>query len=168
MNEELQTVNHELQAKLDELTLASNDMVNLLNSTSIATLFLDRDLMVRRFTTPTTEIIRLIPGDIGRPITDIVSALDFPDMPEIAREVLRTLVVFEREVAASGGRWFMVRILPYRTHDDRIDGVVLTFTDVTKAKLLEAALRQAQSAMEGRLASQAEALGTATNPRGSR
>ncbi len=168
MNEELQTVNHELQAKLDELTLASNDMVNLLNSTSIATLFLDVDLMVRRFTVPTTEIIRLIPGDLGRPITDIVSALDFPDMPEIAREVLRTLVVFEREVAASGGRWFMVRIMPYRTHDDRIDGVVLTFTDVTKAKLLEAALRQAQSAMEGRLATQDAALGTGTNPKGSR
>lgn len=166
MNEELQTVNHELQAKLDELTLASNDMVNLLNSTSIATLFLDASLNVRRFTIPTTAIIRLIPGDIGRPITDIVSALDFPDLPQAAREVLRTLVVFEREVPASGGRWFVVRIMPYRTHDDRVDGVVLTFTEVTKAKLLEAALREAQSSMEGRLATQAAALEASERPKG--
>lgn len=152
MNEELQTVNHELQAKLDELTLASNDMTNLLNSTSIATLFLDADLLVRRFTTPTTQIIHLIPGDVGRPITDLVSALDFPEMATVAREVLRTLVVFEREVAARDGRWFVVRIMPYRTHDDRIDGVVLTFTDATKAKTLESVLRTAHVELEGRLA----------------
>lgn len=158
MNEELQTVNHELQAKLDELTLASNDMVNLLNSTSIATLFLDTALLVRRFTTPTTEIIRLIPTDVGRPITDIVSALDFPDLPAAAREVLRTLVVFEREIAADGGRWFVVRIMPYRTFDGRIEGVVLTFTDVTKAKVLEGALREAQSKLEGRLATKTAEL----------
>lgn len=148
MNEELQTVNHELQAKLDELTLASNDMANLLNSTSIATLFLDSDLLVRRFTTPTTHIIRLIPGDVGRPITDLVSALDFPEMATVAKEVLRTLVVFEREVTTQDGRWFVVRIMPYRTHEDRIDGLVLTFTDATKAKRLEAALRTAHLELE--------------------
>jgi two-component system CheB/CheR fusion protein len=152
MNEELQTVNHELQAKLDELTLASNDMTNLLNSTSIATLFLDADLNVRRFTTPTTRIIRLIPGDIGRPITDLVSALDFPDMVAVAKDVLRTLVVFERTVPASGGRWFNVRIMPYRTQDDHIDGLVLTFTDATQAKTLEAALRAAHTKLEAKLA----------------
>jgi two-component system CheB/CheR fusion protein len=154
MNEELQTVNHELQAKLDELALASSDMSNLLNSTSIATLFLDRNLLVRRFTTQTAKVINLIPGDVGRPITDIRSALNFNEMADDVRDVLRTLVVREREVAARDGRWFDVRIMPYRTQDDRIDGVVITFSDVSKAKALEAALREAQVALEGRIATQ--------------
>ncbi len=152
MNEELQTVNQELQSKLEELSLASTDMANLLNSTSIATLFLDRELKVRRFTTPMESIIHLIPGDVGRPITDIVSTLDFPDMAESARRVMRTLLIVEKEVTASDGRWFAIRILPYRSHDDRIDGVVITLTDITKAKTLEAALRKAQSSLEGQLA----------------
>jgi two-component system CheB/CheR fusion protein len=158
MNEELQTVNHELQSKLDELALASTDMSNLLNSTSIATLFLDRNLLVRRFTTQTAKVINLIPGDVGRPITDIVSALNFNEMAEDVRDVLRTLAVCEREVASRDGRWFDVRIMPYRTLDDRIDGVVLTFNDVSKAKALEAALREAQVALEGRIATQETAL----------
>jgi two-component system CheB/CheR fusion protein len=156
MNEEMQTVNHELKARLDELTLASSDMTNLLNSTSIATLFLDNELLVRRFTTPTASIIHLIPTDVGRPITDIVSALDFADMETRAREVLRSLAVMEREIATNDGRWFSVRIMPYRTHDDRIDGLVLTFTDITKAKELEAALRAAQDALRQRLATQGQ------------
>ena len=92
MNEELQTVNHELQAKVDELSRANNDMKNLLNSTDIATLFLDDALNVRRFTTQTTSIIKLIPGDAGRPITDIATDLDYPELAADAREVLRTLV----------------------------------------------------------------------------
>lgn len=166
MNEELQTVNHELQAKLDELTLASTDMINLLNSTSIATLFLDAELKVRRFTTPTTQIIRLIPGDVGRPITDLVSALDFPDLVTAAKEVLRTLVVFERTVAAAGGRWFAVRIMPYLTQDDSIDGLVFTFTDATVAKTLEAALREAQAKLEERLATRDDATGKAAEGEG--
>lgn len=152
MNEELQTVNQELQSKLEELSLAGTDMANLLNSTSTATLFLDRDLRVRRFTTPMESIIHLIPGDVGRPITDIVSTLDFPDMAESSRRVMRTLLIVEKEVAASDGRWFAMRILPYRSHDDRIDGVVITLSDITKAKALEAALRKAQSSLEGQLA----------------
>jgi two-component system CheB/CheR fusion protein len=158
MNEELQTVNHELQAKLDELALTSSDMSNLLNSTSIATLFLDRELRVRRFTTQTAKIINLIPGDVGRPITDLVTTLNFSGMANDAHEVLRTLAVCEREVSTSDGRWFDVRIMPYRTHDDRIDGLVVTFSDVTKAKALEAALREAQVALEGRIATQASQL----------
>jgi len=141
MNEELQTVNQELQAKLDELTLAATDMANLLNSTSIATLFLDAKLGVRRFTTSLASLYRLLPGDVGRPITDIVSSLAFSDLAVQANEVLRTLVVFEREVATDDDRWFVVRIMPYRTQDDRIDGLVLTYTESTRAKMLEAALR---------------------------
>lgn len=143
MNEELQTVNHELETKLRELSLASNDMTNLLNSTHIATLFLDDALNIRRFTTPMAELIRLVPADVGRPIGDIVSNLEFPEMVANAREVLGSLTVLEKEIATDDGRWVAVRIMPYRTQDNRIDGVVLTFNDVTRAKRLEIALRAA-------------------------
>jgi len=145
MNEELQTVNAELQIKVDELSRASSDMRNLLDSTDIATLFLDKDLNVRRFTTLATKIIKLIPADVGRPITDLASDLRYPELAEDAREVLRTLAVAEKQIAARDGRWFSVRVMPYRTLDDRIDGVVITFTDITAAKKLEAKLRDRQS-----------------------
>jgi two-component system CheB/CheR fusion protein len=141
LNEELQTVNHELQAKVDELSRSNNDMKNLLNSTDIATLFLDGDLNVRRFTTPTTKIIKLIPGDAGRPITDITTNLDYTDLATDAREVLRTLVFKERHVATHDGRWFAMRIMPYRTLENLIDGVVITFSDATAARALETALK---------------------------
>jgi two-component system CheB/CheR fusion protein len=154
LNEELQTVNHELQAKVDELSRSNNDMKNLLNSTDIATLFLDGDLRVRRFTTPTAKIIKLIPTDAGRPITDIASDLDYNDLAEDAREVLRTLVFQERQVATRGNRWFTVRIMPYRTLDNVIDGVVITFTDATAARAVEFALREQAS----QLRQMAEAL----------
>jgi two-component system CheB/CheR fusion protein len=142
MNEELQTVNHELQAKVDELSRSNNDMKNLLNSTDIATLFLDGELHVRRFTTQTSRIIKLIPGDTGRPITDIATDLEYPDLADDAREVLRSLVFKQKQVPARTGRWFTVRILPYRTLENVIDGVVITFTDVTETKVLEERLRQ--------------------------
>jgi two-component system CheB/CheR fusion protein len=145
LNEELQTVNHELQAKVDELSRANNDMKNLLNSTDIATLFLDDALKVRRFTTQTTSIIKLIAGDAGRPITDITTVLDYPGLAADAREVLRTLVFIEKQVATRDGRWFLVRIMPYRTLENRIDGVVITFSNITAAKTLEAQLRLAQA-----------------------
>ncbi len=145
MNEELQTVNHELQAKVDELSRSNNDMKNLLNSTDIATLFLDGQLLVRRFTTPTSKLIKLIPGDVGRPITDIATELDYPELAEDAREVLGTLVFKERQVSSRDGRWFSVRVLPYRTLQNVIDGVVITFTDWTASKILESTLRQQAS-----------------------
>jgi two-component system CheB/CheR fusion protein len=143
LNEELQTINHELQAKVEALSWAANDMENLLNSTDIATLFLDDALAVRRFTTRATGIIKLIPGDEGRPISDLASDLDYPDMAADAREVLRTLVFVEKQIATRDGRWFLVRIMPYRTMENRIDGVVLTFSNITEAKNLEARLREA-------------------------
>jgi two-component system CheB/CheR fusion protein len=141
LNEELQTVNTELQAKVDEYSRASNDMKNLLNSTDIATLFLDNQLKVRRFTPQATKIIKLIPSDEGRPITDLASELSYPELPDDAREVLRKLASLEKPIGARDGRWFTVRIMPYRTLDDRIDGVVITFTDITAARAREAKLR---------------------------
>jgi len=145
LNEELQTVNHELQSKVDELSRANNDMKNLLNSTDIATLFLDSELRVRRFTTPTARIIKLIPSDIGRAITDIASDLDDSQLFEDAREVLRSLVFKEKQIATRDGRWFSVRVMPYRTLENVIDGVVITFTDASAAKELERALREQAS-----------------------
>lgn len=154
LNEELQTVNAELQAKLQELSSSSNDMKNLLDSTDIAMLFLDRHLNVRRFTHQATKIIKLIPSDVGRPITDLVSNLDDPALDTDAREVLRSLVPKEKPVSTPDGRWFSVRIMPYRTLDDRIDGVVITFADITVAKTLEAELREKQAALEQRVVTQ--------------
>lgn len=145
MNEELQTVNAELQTRVDALARASDDMENLLNSTDIATLFLDAQLHVRRYTTRATGLIKLIPTDVGRPISDLSTDLAM-DLAGDAAEVLRTLMFREAEVSASGQRWFRVRTMPYRTQDNRIDGVVVTFMDITAIKATEAALRKAQPA----------------------
>ena len=158
MNEELQTVNGELQAKVDLLSQASNDMKNLLDSTDIATLFLDKDLNVRRFTPQATKIIKLIATDAGRPITDLASELRYPDLADDAREVLRKLAAVEKPIGARDGRWFSVRIMPYRTVDDRIDGVVITFANITVSKELEAKLREKHLSLEKHLAEQSSLL----------
>jgi chemotaxis methyl-accepting protein methylase len=145
MNEELQTINNELQAKVDELSRTNNDMKNLLDSSDIATLFLDNDLRVRRFTSQTSKITRLIPADVGRPITDIASALLYPQLADEVRQVLQTLVKVERQISIPDGTWFAARILPYRTLENVIDGVAITFTDITAYKTLEAELRAADT-----------------------
>ncbi|MDD5307810.1 MAG: chemotaxis protein CheB [Deltaproteobacteria bacterium] len=149
MNEELQTLNHELQAKVDELSRTNDDMRNLLDSTDIATLFLDDALNVRRFTAQMTKIVKLIPGDVNRPITDLASDLVYPELAADARAVLQTLVFKETQVRTVDGRWFSVRIMPYRTLGNRIDGVVITFVDITAAKTLEATLRREQAGQGG-------------------
>ena len=141
LNEELQTVSAELQSKVDDLTSVKNDMANLLNSTEIATVFLDAKLNVRQFTTYAVKLFRLIQGDIGRPLSHVVTDLDYPQLVADAAEVLRTLVFKETTVATADGRWYRVRVMPYRTHDNVIEGVVITFTDVTAIKQLEAELR---------------------------
>jgi len=140
LNEELQTVNIELQSKVNDFMVANNDMKNLLNSTDIATLFLDKELNIRRFTDETTKLFKLRQTDIGRPFTDMVSDLQYPEITKHAHEVLRTLVFKETEIETNDHRWFTIRIMPYRTYDDRIDGLVITFIDITKAKKLEAEL----------------------------
>lgn len=143
LNEELQTVNTELQAKVDDLSRVNDDMKNLLDSTEIATLFLEEDLRIRRFTSQAAKLINLIPGDVGRPITHIASEVLYPELAQDVAEVLRTLVFSEKLIGTQDGRWFNARILPYRTLDNRIDGVVVTLVDMTKAKRLENELRQA-------------------------
>jgi two-component system CheB/CheR fusion protein len=148
MNEELQTVNAELQVKVDDLSRMNNDMKNLLDSTEIATVFLDNALRVRLFTIGSNRVYKLIPGDVGRLITDISSDMLYPELAEDAREVLRTLAFHEKQVAARDGRWFTVRIMPYRTLENMIDGVVITFTDITVYRTLEAKLREAREFAE--------------------
>jgi two-component system CheB/CheR fusion protein len=134
MNEELHTLNGELQAKVDDLSRASNDMKNLLDSTAIAVLFLDDALHVRRFTPQAATLIKLIPGDVGRPLADLATTLQYPGLYDDARDVLRTLVFKETAVDdAREGRRFKVRIMPYRTSDNRIDGVVITFVSMSAA-----------------------------------
>jgi len=141
MNEELQTVNAEQTSKVDTLERINNDMQNLLNSTEIITLFLDDELQIKRFTPGANKLFKLITGDVGRPLTDLSSDLCYPELAADAKEVLRTLVFCEKQVTAGDGRWFTVRIMPYRTTDNRIDGVVITFADITRSKQLEAELR---------------------------
>lgn len=141
MNEELQTVNAELQSKLDDLALAQSDMRNLLNSTDIATLFLDKSLNVRRFTERARKIISLRDSDVGRPLSDLTTSLEYPNLRDDVQEMLRTMVVSEREIRSRDGQWYAVRVMPYRTQDDVIQGAVITFVDITAAKTLEARLR---------------------------
>lgn len=141
LNEELQTVNVELQSRVDDLSRVSDDMQNLLNSTEVATIFLDDHLHIRRFTKQAATIIKLISADIGRPLSDLACDLDYPDLAKDAQEVLDTLIFSEKQVTAQNERWFTVRIMPYRTMQNRINGVVITFIDISVAKKLEAELR---------------------------
>jgi two-component system CheB/CheR fusion protein len=147
LNEELHTVNHELQSKVIEYVTANDDMKNLLNSTEIATLFLDKELNIRRFTDPVIKIFKLRSSDIGRPFTDLVTNLHYPEMEKHAQHVIKTLVSTEAAITTNDGSWFNVRIMPYRTVDDRIDGLVITFSDITIAKKLEFALKKANETL---------------------
>jgi two-component system CheB/CheR fusion protein len=151
LNEELQTVNAELQGKVDDLSQANDDMANLLNATDIATVFLDNDLRVKRFTPQATKIIRLIGSDVGRPIGDIVAQLEDHDLVEDATAVLRTLGPKEAEVRSVDGSWFMMRVLPYRTSENTIDGLVMTFVDISRIKEAETGLRAARAEQDVRV-----------------
>ena len=156
LNEELKTVNYELQAKLDELSLATNDMKNLLDSTKIATLFLDNSLCVKRFTNQMSVVSKLISSDVGRPITDIASDLFYPELTKDVGEVLRTLNTVEKHVMSYNGCCFNARILPYRTLEDKIDGVVITFVNITESKVLKPELPKTKSALEQGIKNQSQ------------
>ena len=137
INEELTTVNHELKCKVDELAHANSDMQNLMNATAIATVFLDRDLRITRYTPAAVRLFNLIPGDVGRPLSDLASQLQYPALGDDAAHVLDKLIPIEREVGRDDGSWFMARLLPYRTTEDRIAGVVLSFINITERKQAE-------------------------------
>ncbi len=149
LNEELQTVNSELQAKVDELSRTNNDMRNLLNATDIATIFLDEQLRIKRYTAPATKVVRLIPTDVGRPIRDLASTLRYDDISSDASRVLGTLTPHESEVQGENGERYLMRILPYRTTDNLIDGLVLTFVDVSKIRALQTEQERLLNALEG-------------------
>ncbi len=152
VNEELTTVNQEYREKIEELGRANSDLQNLMASTDIGTIFLDRALQIKLHTPPAEELFNIVGGDIGRPLQHFTHKLDYDSLPADAQEVLRTLQTIEREVHSSDGRWYLARLRPYRTLDDKIDGVILTFVNITSRRRVEEQLRE----QAARLREQAE------------
>ncbi len=150
LNEELTALNSQLQETLERQRATADDLQNVLYSTNVATLFLDRDLRIRFFTPATKSLFAVIPGDVGRPLADLAALTLDTALDSDARTVLDALKPLEREVEARGGVWFRRRILPYLAHGDRVEGVVITFIDITArkhiAKALETAKMQAEVA----------------------
>jgi len=150
LNEELTALNSQLQETLERQRTTSNDLQNVLYSTDVATLFLDTDLNIRFFTPATKALFNVIPSDIGRPLADLRSLASDSELPGDVRQVLHSLAPIEREIETQSGVWFLRRVLPYRAQDTGVEGVVITFTDVTErkqtAKALEAAKQEAEQA----------------------
>src|SRR5690348_16947740 len=144
INEELQTVNSELKLKLDVISRAHSDLQNLMAATDIGTLFLDSGLRIKRFTERVTELFQITPADEGRPISAFTHELEYNDLITDARKVLSDLAPLRREIKSRSGRWYEVRLRPYRTMDDKIDGVVATFLDVSERRQVEQALRESE------------------------
>jgi two-component system CheB/CheR fusion protein len=137
INEEIIAINQELKDKVEELSRANSDLQNLMASTNIATIFLDRELRIKRFTPSSTGLFNFIPSDINRPLSDLTTTLDYSDISQDAAGVLTRLSPVEREVRDITGRWFLARMLPYRTAEDQIAGVVITCVDITARKAAE-------------------------------
>ena len=148
LNEELQTVNSELQSKVEELTAVQDDINNLLSNTEIAIVFVDQELCIKRFSKEAAQVISLIDSDLGRPLEHLASRLNYGQMIQDLRQVLDTLVPLEREVQTTEGTWYMMRIMPYRTMQDRIQGAVLTFRDVDAQKKVQENLQELNSQLE--------------------
>ncbi len=140
INEELHTVNAELKSKLEHLAAAHSDLQNLIAASDVGTLFLDAELHIKMFTPPVTEVFNITRFDIGRSVTDFTNRLDYPPLNAEVRQVLAELAPVEREVRSAAGRVYILKIRPYRTVDDRTDGVVLTFVDITSRLKMEQAL----------------------------
>jgi two-component system CheB/CheR fusion protein len=152
VNEELVTVNTELQQKMEGLSRANNDMNNLLAGTGIGMLFVDHLLHIQRFTPATTEIINLIQTDVGRPVSDLASNLaGYDRLGQDVGAVLDSLIPREAEVQTLDGRWYLMRILPYRTVENVIEGAVLTFVDIRSQKKAEQEFRRLSSTLEERM-----------------
>lgn len=141
INEELITVNHELKTKVEETSKINDDLQNLIASTDIATVFVDRGMSIKRYTPHATKLFNLIPTDVGRSLLDITHRLDYDLLADDAAEAFQSLRVIEREVTSQDGKWYLARVLPYRTTEDRIDGAVLTFVDVTGRRQAEENMR---------------------------
>jgi two-component system CheB/CheR fusion protein len=142
MNEELVTVNQENRNKVEELSRLTSNLQNLLSATDIATLFLDRELRIKRFTPQVNELFNILTSDRGRPLSHLTHKLGYKELIDDSARVLKTLVPIEREIQSEDGRWHLTRLLPYRTLEDRIDGVVITFVDVTALKRAEQQLQR--------------------------
>ncbi len=158
VNEELITVNQELKNKVDEISRVNSDLQNLMAASDIGTIFLDRELRVTRYTPHVEGLFNLIPTDINRPLAHVTHDLQYDRLLADASRVLERLVPLEREVAHRDGRWFLMRLLPYRTIEDRIDGVIVTFVDITARKRAEETLRQAHDDLERQLQERTAAL----------
>ncbi|MEL7782519.1 chemotaxis protein CheB [Citromicrobium bathyomarinum] len=144
INEELQTVNAELKSKLDGIAGAHSDLQNLINATEIGTLFLDAKLRIKMLTPAVERLFSVTRSDVGRPITDFTHKLAYDGVEEDARRVLSDLVPLESEVKTKDGRWLMMRLRPYRTVEDRIEGIVVSFVDITKRRMAEEQLRASE------------------------
>ena len=145
VNEELSTVNVELQSKVSDLSQVNNDMNNLLAGTGVGTIFVGHGLQIKRFTPTVTQLINLIPTDVGRPVGHIVANLkDYSGLVADVQQVLNTLIPIEREVQSMAGPWFLLRIRPYRTLENVIEGAVITFTDVSDMKRAQTALSESR------------------------
>ena len=144
VNEELTTVNQELKIKIEELAVTNNNFQNLINSTEIGTIFLDRLLRVKLSTPRVRDVFNLLPVDVGRSLSDITSSLVDNRLVSDAEQVLEHLQTIEREVQTNDGRWFLTRVLPYRTTDNHIEGVVLTFLDVSERRHAESMVRASE------------------------
>jgi two-component system, chemotaxis family, CheB/CheR fusion protein len=147
INEELQTVNSELKIKLESVSRAHSDVQNLMAATDVGILFLDPKLRINRFTPRVSDLFNIVAGDEGRSITDFTHHLDYDDLAGDARKVLRDLASTEREVHGKDGSWYLTRLKPYRTVEDKIDGVVVTFVDIGERRRAEDALRESESRM---------------------
>jgi len=145
INEELQTVNTELKLKLDAISRANSDLQNLLAATDFGTLFLDSGLRIKRFTERATDVFSITPSDEGRPISDFSHQLEYDELIQDMRKVLSDLVPIRREVRGRNNLWYDMRMRPYRTVDNKIDGVVITFIDITERRHMEQALRESES-----------------------
>ena len=158
LNEQLATLNRQLESKVDELERTTDDLRNLLSSTDIATLFLDTHLRIRLFTPSAVRLFSLRPTDVGRPLEDFRGAFDDPGLLPDARAVLESFLPREAKIAGENGRWYVRRILPYRTEEDRIEGLVLTFADVTSLARAEEDLAKLARDLERRIAARTEHL----------